>query len=72
MAWTRLNVRIPNELHAAVKAEADRLGIRQSEFIRQALVLLVAWNRALDAVEDGSQPADLRDPAVIARLLGEK
>ena len=72
MAWTRINVRLPEELNAAIKSEADRLGMRQSEFIRQALAVHVAWHRALDAIEEGRAPADLREPDVIAKLLGEK
>lgn len=72
MAWTRLNTRMPDELKHAVEAQAARLGISQADYVREALIAYTAWHRALDAVEDGEPVEDLRDPAVVARLLGHK
>lgn len=74
MAWKRINVRLPADLDQAARAEAARLGIRQSEFIRQAIAVHVAWHRAIDAAEDttGVDLTQLRDPDTIARLLGDR
>ena len=66
----RLDVRLPDQLKTAVTEEANRLGITQSEFMREALAVYVAWHRALDAVDDGASTSELRDPQVVARLLG--
>lgn len=68
--WARTAVRMPEELHAVVARQAARLGITQSEYVRQALIAYAAWHQALDAVDDGASTDDLRDPAVIARYLG--
>lgn len=67
----RLDVRLPDQLKTAVTEEAARLGITQSEFMREAPAVYVAWHRALDAVDDGASTRELRDPTVVARLLGE-
>lgn len=71
MAWARLDVRLPHGLRHIVNEQADRLGLDVSEYTRQALVAYTAWHRALDATDE-HQGEDLRDPATIARLLGER
>jgi hypothetical protein len=68
----RLATRMHDDLKRAVATEATRLGVTQSEFVRAALVAHLAWHQALDTVEDGARVEDLRDPAVVARLLGRR
>lgn len=70
MAWTRINIRMPVSLKGAMESQAARLGMSQADYVREALVAYTAWHRALDAVEEGVPVDDLRDPAVVARLLG--
>lgn len=62
---------MPQELRDAVARDAKRLGIDQSEYVRAALVAHVAWHQALDAVDTGASTDDMRDPAIIARYLGD-
>lgn len=69
--WSRIQTRMPDELHRAVVKQAARLGINQSEYVREALVAYTAWHQALDAVDDGNTTEDLRDPVVVARVLGQ-
>lgn len=72
MAWTRINVRLPRVLDDAVREEAQRVGVTQSEATRQALAVWVTWHRALDAVDEGARTGALRDPAVmLGRLLDQ-
>ena len=68
-----ITVRLDAELGAAVNAEAARLGLTRSEYVRQALMARLAWSLALWAVEEGADPADLArfgtlDAAAIARI----
>jgi predicted transcriptional regulator len=69
----RLDVRLHDELRKLVDEQAARLGLTKSAFVREALVAYLAWHQALDAAEDhtGQDLGDLRDPATIARLLGD-
>lgn len=70
--WTRIDVRLPAPLRDLTVATAARLGLKQSEYVREALVAYAAWHAALDAIDSGNTPEDLRDPKVIARLLGDR
>lgn len=70
--WTRIYTRMPDELKRLVDEQVRRRGITQSEFVREALIIALGWHGALDAVEDGHHTDDLRDPVVIARLLGRR
>ena len=52
-------IRLDPELYAATKAEAERLGVSWSEYVRGALVGRVSWSLALRAVRDGADPETL-------------
>lgn len=55
------SIRFDDELLATIQSEADRLGINDSEYIRQAVVLRIAWSMALRAVQEYGPPSN--DPA---------
>lgn len=71
MAWDRINVRVPPQLRRLVSQQAARLGMRQSEYVREALAVYTGWHHALDAIDEGHTTRELRDPETIARLLAE-
>lgn len=52
-----MNVRFSEALHAAMKREAEREGVRLAQFIREAVVARIAW---LEAQRAGVEPVDER------------
>lgn len=66
----RFYTRMSDEMRALVKQEARRLGVDQSEWMRLAAVHFALACRLAD-LADENPGVDLRDPATIARLLGD-
>lgn len=56
----KYNMRLPEDLRAQAQAEADRYGLDLAEYIRQAILLRIAWDTAIRASDDLDYEALLR------------
>lgn len=66
MALKPTGIRFDAELHALTKADADRLEIPWSEWVRQACAMRLAWSLALLRADDAGM-----DPGELLRVTGE-
>lgn len=58
----QVNFYIPAPLKNQVAAEARRQEMDFSEYVRQTLVIRMAWTAAIRAVQSGAEPDELLDP----------
>lgn len=65
----RLHVRVGDDLRLLLRNEAARVGMSDSQFVREAIIAYAAWRRGIESREVDPD-VDLLDPAVVARLLG--
>ena len=54
MPLSKTTIRLDPELLAITRAEAKRLGIDWSEYVRQALAYRVAWSTAMRTAAEGA------------------
>lgn len=65
-------IRLDEATYAECRQEAERRGLNSaSEYIRQAVIAQLAWDRALRAVSAGTTPEDLDSFGRLASLLAE-
>jgi hypothetical protein len=65
----RVSFMLPPALKAEVEREAKSAGLSFSEYVRQALMVALAWGTAVRAVEAGAAPGELVSARRMAELL---
>lgn len=51
-------MKLPEELKAQAQAEAKRLGVSLAEYVREAIILRMAWDHAWRCRQEGESIAD--------------